>query len=479
MRKKLKSSSSKKAGEVVDIVTVPANSLPKLSEGELLLASLIAPLPVERFIDSILHRKVLAVCGNGPKRFEKFTDRYFESGDTLRLLETTASESISIWLPTSGATTGSLQVDSFKSNDAVLAQRLFESNQASLYFRASEETCELLTKQVLEGLGWPLGVDVNTEESKGEVEVFLGNARNATPTHTDFQHNFTIQLVGSKRWRFKRGDLANPLAAKSTHFANTPDGAKEVQLLLSSVCGGKSDLQPPEVAVDGEGWEEVELQAGDVLYHPPGIWHNVSTSSQTTHSLSCNISLVSPNWADVIASAVKQLLWSHALFRQPVAMRDYAKMTSAITLLPNLLCDAALGIGALQHTYYQKESEIEWDGSIVAYALTTNFRLNPLAAVLFDTDAFADDEEEDGDTFNCIVSTNIGASTPMEIEPMSRVQVTNLPRSLLSILTQLRPPCCDGKRELTGKELAALCGNNHKWQAVARVLVGSGWWLLL
>lgn len=473
MRKKLKlapssSSSSRKAGKVVDIITVPINSLPKLGEGELLLASLIAPLPIDRFIDSVLHRKALAVCGNGPKRFEKFTNQYFEGGDTSRLLETTASESVSIWLPTSGSS----QVDSFKSDDSVLAQRLFESNQASLYFRASEETCELLTKQVLEGLGWPLGVDASTQESKGEVEVFLGNARNATPTHTDFQHNFTIQLVGSKRWRFKRGDLANPLAAKSTHFANAPDGAKEVQLLLSSVCGGRSDLQPPEAV--GAGWEEVELQAGDVLYHPPGMWHNVSTSSQTTHSLSCNISLVSPSWADVIASAVKQLLWSQALFRQPVAVRDYAAVTAAVAQLPSLLGDAVWGIGALQHTH--RKSELEWTGEGGdIYALSTSFRLNPLAAVLFDTDAFADDNE---DTFNCIVSTNIGASTPMAIEPMSRVQVTDLPRSLLPVLTLFRPASSgDCKRECTGRELAALCGDKHHWQAVAQVLVESGWWL--
>lgn len=477
------------------------NTLPKLNfeavEENNFLSELLAPIPLDVFHKYILHEKCVAILGNGPKRVEKLIARFFENGETLPLLQNTASESISIWLPSNNANNAS--VDSFKTEDAALAQRLFETNQASLYFRASEDTCDQLTKLVLQGLDWPLGVD-SDGQSRGEVEVFLGNKRNATPTHTDFQHNFTIQLVGSKLWRFKRGDLANPLAAKSTHFANTPDNAKEHQLLLSSVCMGTSNLQPPSNSEE-TGWEEVELQAGDVMYHPPGMWHNVATTS--LHSLSCNISLVSPSWADLVSQAVRQVMWKHALYRQPVCMRDFAKVKLALQNNGDLdLANIANGLQVLNHlpssSNNQQDSEeeeedvgIAWNGETRTlpgnkYTATTRFKTNPLAVVLFDTDAAfssSNEEEEEEDSFNYVVSVNIGASTTTAVECMARFQVQDIPRSAHALLTLLRPNNNNSQNiEWTSKDLEACIKRSNaqpaRWDCVADMLVQSGWWLI-
>ena len=49
---------------------------------------------------------------------------------------------------------------------------------------------------------------------RGEVEVFASRAGHTTEWHTDFQHNFTLQLSGRKRWRVGAGAVVEPLRAE-------------------------------------------------------------------------------------------------------------------------------------------------------------------------------------------------------------------------------------------------------------------------
>lgn len=55
----------------------------------------------------------------------------------------------------------------------------------------------------------------------GEIETFWSKKGNLTDYHLDFQENFTLQLKGSKTWRFLRSGLEQPLLGYTPHYANT------------------------------------------------------------------------------------------------------------------------------------------------------------------------------------------------------------------------------------------------------------------
>merc|ERR1712083_1095571 len=59
--------------------------------------------------------------------------------------------------------------------------------------------------------------------------------------------------------------------------------------------------------------EEVVLNAGDVLYHPAGIWHAVECESDL--AVSINFSLAHLNWADVLGGGMQQVLWRNTELR--------------------------------------------------------------------------------------------------------------------------------------------------------------------
>ena len=60
--------------------------------------------------------------------------------------------------------------------------------------------------------------------------------------------------------------------------------------------------------------ESVTLEPGDVLYHPAGAWHCVECEGT---GLSLNISLVLSTRADLVADALRQILWRDPAWRAP------------------------------------------------------------------------------------------------------------------------------------------------------------------
>jgi hypothetical protein len=82
---------------------------------------------------------------------------------------------------------------------------------------------------------------------------------------------------------------------------------------------GFSFADTPSVGDDGV--EDVLLTEGSILYHPPGIWHQVEC---TEDSVSINISLVGATYADVLADGVRHLLWKDDFWRQTVSLRGVA-----------------------------------------------------------------------------------------------------------------------------------------------------------
>jgi hypothetical protein len=80
---------------------------------------------------------------------------------------------------------------------------------------------------------------------------------------------------------------------------------------------------------DGSAVESVTLRAGDLLYHPAGLWHEVVSDAD---SLSVNVSLVSASWMDLGAAAVRQLMLADAGWRRAVALGPQPALSSVMAV---------------------------------------------------------------------------------------------------------------------------------------------------
>jgi hypothetical protein len=127
------------------------------------------------------------------------------------MCENTASEKIHIWFPNrkfNEEGVADKQIKSFETEDVEMAVTAYERGGASLYFGSSLEFrnkyCKALTYQMEMNFGAYFS-DYNT---MGEIETFWSKKGNLTDYHIDFQENFTLQIKGSKTWRFKRSGLS-------------------------------------------------------------------------------------------------------------------------------------------------------------------------------------------------------------------------------------------------------------------------------
>ena len=465
-----------------------------------LMESFLFPISVSDFEKHIFHKRAFAVTGLGGERIVDLIKDQYCNGDPGDLIDNTASEDgVSVWLRGAGA------IQSFKTDNKDLAKALLTSKSASVYMRAPPQTCQQLTMHAYHGLGIPLGMYPDGK-SRGEVEVFLasGEESRKTPTHTDFQENFTIQLQGHKIWQLHLGDVRNPIRAKAPHFANTPDSVRVEQMLASQMCGGSPYIDPP--CETGEGWITVELGPGDILYHPPGIWHNVQTSpkrsGQEEFNLSTNISLVAPTWAELLGQAVRQLCASNEILRRPASILDFSDAQDAVaelglslgghlnhltSLVPIASYQAtrlAAFISSQRTSKNEEEEEVDdeeeddeilsnsevfvkrWEDfhSILSNELADNtYAFNKLALLAMENDLNPEEEEdnsekEDDDEFNVEVHVNKGTD---DLESVCTFQLIQIPKVLLPGFIQLREYARKNK-EISGEQLKEMFGDGYK-----------------
>jgi len=184
---------------------------------------------------------------------------------------------------------------------------------AALYFRAPEELEDLLVPGLCNALGAAFaGRYPGDGKPRGEIETFIAGRGHVTGWHTDFQHNFTLQLRGSKTWRFKRGPVEHNIRALTPHYRSRSNYEQQMKLHLTS-NPSSVDFRPPDSFF--EDAEEVTLSAGSMLYHPAGIWHHVECL--TDNSVSINVSLSCATWADLVGDGIRQLLWASPVLRAP------------------------------------------------------------------------------------------------------------------------------------------------------------------
>jgi len=290
-------------GKPLVVQKVPASPPPYSLPG--LLESFIYPCKLHEFVGSEdVFSAARAFTGGGKKRVDALVDEFMCGGDLEALLNETPSELISAWFVEPG--TGIIQT--LKLADPATALTAYRCG-ASLYFRAPQALADAIVPDLGEDLGMlPCAIFHDTSQGtpRGEVETFATRKGHVTGWHTDFQHNFTLQLSGKKKWRFKRGAVLHPLRALTPHYA-TPGAVVEEQFSGGAMCG--SSLP----AAQGEELMEVILSSGDALWFPAGLWHTVECLED---SLSINASLVGLTWADICGGVVRQILWKNPVMRE-------------------------------------------------------------------------------------------------------------------------------------------------------------------
>ena len=225
------------------------------------------------------------------------------------LCENTASEQIHIWYPDrKGANSDKpKETDSFGTNDIPLALKSLERGDASLYFGSPVEFREQYVKKLACQLGMNYTAYFPDFTSMSECEIFVSKQGGYTDYHCDFQENFSIQLQGSKIWKLCKSGMDSPLVGFSPHYAQS--GNLEYQLKMI-----KTDLPFEYNKEEIESYAEaVQIDEGDVLYHPAGIWHSVECVAD---SFTINISLKNLNKADIISNSLKHLMNSDPELRE-------------------------------------------------------------------------------------------------------------------------------------------------------------------
>eukprot|EP01064_Diplonema_japonicum_P027992 TRINITY_DN4207_c0_g1_i1.p1 TRINITY_DN4207_c0_g1~~TRINITY_DN4207_c0_g1_i1.p1 ORF type:complete len:555 (+),score=70.91 TRINITY_DN4207_c0_g1_i1:65-1729(+) len=268
------------------------------------LESILYPLSVKDFKEKYWNgAKALAVVGGGEERIQFIKERFFDNLDVDSLLHRTPSEQINVWMTkTSGENT------SFKTSEET-AKECYQCG-ASLYFRAPEEFESSFLALIGEGLGMGHAAFHHDGDLRAEVETFVSHKGHTTSWHFDFMENITIQLKGKKTWKLKKSGVAHPYRACALHF-ESPDSA----LLGNQTVLAK--LQNPEFtpisSPQESDYECVTLSAGDIMYHPAGIWHEVSTDED---SISVNLSYMHKTWGEILLDAAGHLTRKHPLLLQ-------------------------------------------------------------------------------------------------------------------------------------------------------------------
>eukprot|EP00929_Paragymnodinium_shiwhaense_P055164 TRINITY_DN27668_c0_g1_i1.p1 TRINITY_DN27668_c0_g1~~TRINITY_DN27668_c0_g1_i1.p1 ORF type:complete len:301 (+),score=39.37 TRINITY_DN27668_c0_g1_i1:75-977(+) len=208
--------------------------LAKVDAAEL-VRRFLAPLDLSTFLQKAWGRSCVALPGP-VERIETLCDDFLHGLDLEALLSSTASESVSVWFRKAR---GGKQIESVQVEPAA-AVGLSQAGGVAFYFRAPEALEHLLVAGLLSGLGCGFaGHYPGDGKPRGEIEMFVSHRGHITGWHTDFQHNFTVQLRGTKRWRFKRGPIESGVRALTPHFRTRAN--VEQQMKCHNAWGAASE----------------------------------------------------------------------------------------------------------------------------------------------------------------------------------------------------------------------------------------------
>jgi hypothetical protein len=335
-----------------------------------------SPELVNEFLSQHFQRRPFVVRGDENRVCTLCGESLFDL-NIKKYLENSASDQIHVWLAPAASPSSELNVEArqkgsskYPAAPTLNSITVDDPNQAyllylsghSLYCRASSELEHQVITRALRSLGIGVCASGNDRFQRGEIETFFTKRGHTTDFHSDFQENMTIQLSGRKKWIFQSSGSIHPIRGCTPHFNASAQGVDvaEMQVKTHRLCdphfaadhykrtaetatavhesatqrealssvgkeNGKKSKHGINPKVDADLAEyEVILSAGDVLYHPAGIWHRVECLED---SISINISLIGTSYADIVCSGLQQLLWENPQWRRPVQVpRQHMKI---------------------------------------------------------------------------------------------------------------------------------------------------------
>lgn len=158
--------------------------------------------------------------------------------------------------------------------------------------------------------GWQstLGKALGRPSATFLCSLFSSSRSNVTACHFDQIDNFTVQLSGTKRWRYAPNrHVRLPVV---NYNVKTPRPYNEEMWLYSS-------RELPTKLPDGA--ELVELTAGQMIYLPRGMWHEVESVGD---SVSLLFGFGACTWIDVLLPALRTLLLRQEEWRESALLLE-------------------------------------------------------------------------------------------------------------------------------------------------------------
>jgi hypothetical protein len=297
------------------------------------------------------------------------------------MLESSASDNYHVWLKQTSNHGNKLE--SIIVEDASHALKLYNAGH-SLYCRAPKDLEDIVISRCLKELNFSIGCSNSDRYRRGEIETFYSNKGHLTAFHTDFQENITIMLTGKKKWRFINSSLTHPLRGCTPHYYQSNDVA-ETQLKVLKLSDSMFSVNEYINNKKNKPYEVI-IEAGDILYHPAGIWHEVECIE---NSISINISLVGVTYAEVVSNAIQQLLLQNDKYREIV---NVSHQKNALQVIQNIFDEIqSIVTGKLvpndiltNHCFVKECDPVLYISKFNSKLsiLANKLRINPLASLL-------------------------------------------------------------------------------------------------
>eukprot|EP01060_Flectonema_neradi_P032805 TRINITY_DN5305_c0_g1_i1.p1 TRINITY_DN5305_c0_g1~~TRINITY_DN5305_c0_g1_i1.p1 ORF type:complete len:600 (+),score=143.91 TRINITY_DN5305_c0_g1_i1:60-1802(+) len=330
------------------------------------LGSLLYPLSEQDFREQYYKKKAVAIQGGGKGRVNWLIQKHMFGLDVEALLHSSPSEEINVWMRTSDNQNTSIRTE---------PENALECHKCGcgLYFRAPQEMEEALLPQVSQDLGMNFSILRDDNSLRGEIETFISSKGHVTDWHFDFMENITIQLKGKKIWKLKGSGVKNPHRSCATHFEKEGSSLLEKQKCLVKLQQGDFNYDH----VNDTNYEEVELSAGDVLYHPAGMWHSVETTSD---SVSINLSFVNKSWGEILQETVSSIVLSNPSLLERVEAK-YSTVASDEAMAADLRAQLSEKLNILTKSLLQvKAKNILPSPALLGAA---GFKTHPLRMIEF------------------------------------------------------------------------------------------------